>query len=280
MQSSSGNAVQSVERAAAILRAVASAGLDGARLKDIAAGTELLPSTTHRLCKSMLQQGWLVQPPGQRRYFLGTTQLSLASLSVDRTRIVKFGRMAAARLAQATGDTAHLFMREGMDVVCSERCEGSFMIKALTVSIGDWRPLGMGYAGIAVLSTLSPFELDVTLDQLFEHKEEMKRLDRAVLLADIDRARELGYAETFRAGRLPSGASGVAAPILFPKGQCSGAISVLAIDERLPDERRQKIAVMIKAECDRIVTETLDLSIKVDASGISALPTDNTEQAA
>jgi len=260
-------AVQSIERAGAILRVVAAGGLTGVRLKDIAQQLDLMPSTAHRFCKALVAEGWLAQPAGQKRYFLGGFQQSLASLVIDRTRVTAFGRKATQNLANLTGDTAFLFLREGLDIVCTARSEGDFHIRALAVNVGDWRPLGAGYAGIAVLSTLPLAELSSTLELLTLHRAELAEMDRNELNLEIETARGLGFAETDQSSRLPPGTSGVAAPILFPNGYCPGALGVAAINDRLPTKRRRSIAESLMEECRQIVEDTMNEDIRVDANG-------------
>jgi DNA-binding IclR family transcriptional regulator len=76
-------------------------------------------------------------------------------------------RKSLARLAEATGDTVYLMMRSNLDVVCLDRTEGSFPIKALTVNIGERRPLGSGGAGLALLAALD----DAKVNQIIAENE-------------------------------------------------------------------------------------------------------------
>ena len=244
--------IQSIERAAAVLKSVAGAGAEGARLKDISAQT-LMPPTAHRLCKAMLREGWLSQPTGQRRYFLGQFQPTLDKLSQNRSRIVDAGRRAVRRLAHRTGDTAYLFLCDGIDVLCIDRCEGDFMVKALAVNVGDWRPMGLGAAGMAVLAAMAEQDRAMTMDLLLAHRPEVAERGRDWLEDNIQRTKQHGF--TFaRTSGLVSGVYGIAAP--WPEtvslGAPFGALSVVAIQDRLDEDRRIEVAAAIKEECTAI----------------------------
>lgn len=259
--------IQSVERAAAILRSVAAAGSGGARVKDLADATGLIPSTVNRLCKTMVKEGWLVQPADQKRYFIGWALANMSTMAADRSALLNFGERAAARLADMTGDTIYLFVREGIDLYCSYRQEGTFAIRTLPVDVGSWIPLGLGYAGIAVLGALEPPALETVMGQLHNARPTVRGLDQSKLRHDVERARQIGYADSSREGRLPPSASGVAAAILARHGPPLGAISLLAINERLPAERKVELGHALIAECAQI-------SRQLDESETTINPTD------
>lgn len=247
----SNGGVQSIQRASAVLRAVGAAGIEGARLKDIAENTGLLPPTVHRLCKAMLSEGWLRQPNGQRRYYLGINQLTPPEFATERTLLIQSGRTAVRYLAEKTGDTAYLFIRDGLDVLCVERCTGNFAIKALAVDIGDWRPMGLGAGGLATLAGLQDRERNEAIDQLLRYRPEVRKLGRDWLEEHV----ELTQSNTFSVAPytgLVSGVTGIAVPILWAGGLTFGALSIAAINERLPESRRQEIAEILNYACANI----------------------------
>jgi DNA-binding IclR family transcriptional regulator len=243
--------VQSIGRASAVLRAVGNAGIEGARLKDIAEVTGLLPPTVHRLCKAMIAERWLRQPEGQRRYFLGITQPTPAVLATERTLLIQSGRTAVRYLAEKTGDTAYLFLRIGLDVLCVERCTGNYAIKALAVDVGDWRPLGLGAGGLAALAGLQEKERTHVMNMLLIHRPEVRELGADWLEEHVNQTRANAYSVAQYTG-LVNGVTGIAAPITWAGGITFGALSVAAIDERLPAGRREEIAEILKYACANI----------------------------
>ncbi|AWK85232.1 AMP-binding protein [Azospirillum thermophilum] len=81
---SSPGGTQSLERALALLRAVAAYGAEGARLADLMTDTGLSKATAHRLLTALARERFVDQDPRSRRYHLGP-ELDL------------LGRIAAAR---------------------------------------------------------------------------------------------------------------------------------------------------------------------------------------
>jgi len=250
----SAGSVQSIERAAALLRAVAGAGTNGARLKDMAEEAGLLAPTARRLCRAMLKEGWLRQPEGQRRYFLGTEGPAGADLSWQSSELVMAGRNAVRRLAARTGDTAYLFLRQDLDVLCIDRQEGSFAIKALAVNVGDWRPLGLGAAGLAVLSSIPDDAYAAIKSRLFADRPDVAALGLDRLDDNVATSRRNGFAVTSDTGLLP-GVKGFAVTIPWPSGEPFGALSVVAVNERLPEGRFQEIAETMKQEVARMIED-------------------------
>ncbi len=268
------NAIQSVERAAAILRTVASAGSDGARVKDLATALGLIPSTVNRLCKTMVKEGWLIQPAGQRRYFVGGALANLSTMATDRSALSYLGELAAARLAESTGDTIYFFVREGIDLNCCYRREGDFAIRTLPVDVGSWIPLGLGYAGIAALAAFQETECETVLGQLVHARPAVRSLDQRKLRRDVERARRIGYADSLREGRLPPSAGGIAASVMSPHGEPLAAISLLAINERLTPDRVTDLAQAIVAECAQIARVLAETESTVNPTDWSAVTAD------
>ncbi len=59
-----------------------------------------------------------------------------------------------------------------------------------------------------------------------------------------------GYA--LNAGKLQTGSWGVGVAVLDHTGRCEGALSIAAIESRLDSPRCDQMAVLLKAEADRL----------------------------
>lgn len=77
---------QSLERAIALLRAVAASGVDGARLADLMTGVGLSKATAHRLLMALSREGLIEQDSRSRRYHLGPDLDALGQLAAARHR--------------------------------------------------------------------------------------------------------------------------------------------------------------------------------------------------
>ena len=68
---------------------------------------------------------------------------------------IRVRRTSLERLAQRTEDATYLISRLGNNVLCTDRVEGSFPIRALTHEVGMRVPLDIG-AGSMTLPAFSP----------------------------------------------------------------------------------------------------------------------------
>ncbi len=242
--------VNSLRRAAAIIRVIAENGDAGARLIDITRATGLRRATVHRLCRTLQALGWVRQPRDRQRYYLGGALPILTSLLPSRRRLAEAARPVLDRMAEETEDTAFLFLYDGLDALCVDRREGSYPVKPLLVDIGDRRPLGLGAGGLAILSFMPDDDRTAVLDLLFEYRPECRARGRAAIEGDLAAARRAGYAE-YNAG-LVAGVSGIGVPIMTPSGTPVGAISVAGVESRWPQRRCDAFADVLHREAYRI----------------------------
>lgn len=77
---------QSLERAIALLRAVAGSGAEGARLADLMSGVGLSKGTAHRLLIALAREGLVEQDGPSRRYHLGPDLVALGDRAAARHR--------------------------------------------------------------------------------------------------------------------------------------------------------------------------------------------------
>ncbi|MCZ2806872.1 IclR family transcriptional regulator [Modestobacter sp. VKM Ac-2983] len=107
--------VQSIERAAAILRVVAGSG-GRLGVTDIAAAVGLAKTTAHSLLRTLLSVGFVEQDPATGRYALGTGLLRLGTpLDVNELR-ARSSNWADA-LAARSGHVVRLAILTGTEVV-------------------------------------------------------------------------------------------------------------------------------------------------------------------
>ncbi|HZQ61201.1 MAG TPA: helix-turn-helix domain-containing protein, partial [Casimicrobiaceae bacterium] len=145
---------QSIQRAAMLVRVIASRSRTGMRLSEVVQHAHLERSTARRILKCLAAEGLVTQDAASRRYFLGPLVFELGLAAAPRFNLVDTCRPSLQRIAEKTGDTVFLTVRSGYDSVCLDRREGSFPIKALMMEPGTRRPLGAGAGGLALLMLL------------------------------------------------------------------------------------------------------------------------------
>lgn len=198
-------------------------------ITDIARRVGVAKSTAHRLVSTLCCRGLLEQVPDSRRYRLGLHLYELGQISQDRLQLRKAALPVLKRLQVATGQTVHLSVPDGADVIFIERLQGLEMIPL----IGDRlrrQPLHTTSAGKAIaafnpeaarareLAGL-PARTDATITTLEEwHRE----------LAEV---RRCGYAVCN--GDNYAGVASIAVPIRDGSGTAIAAISLVGAANRL-----------------------------------------------
>lgn len=237
---------QSIERAAQVMRIIASRNSSGMRLVDISRHAKLERPTAHRILKCLMTEGMVKQDPESRRYYLGHLIFELGLAASTNFNLRDICQPSLVRLAEKTGDTVFLTIRSGFDTVCVDRKEGSYPIKTLTLEVGTRRPLGVGAGGLALLSALPDQTVGEIISANALRLGTYNGLTVPALMGMLKRCRDLGYA--LNDAHITPGATSVGLPIRTRSGEPFLAISVGAISSRMTEERQEELASLIKAE--------------------------------
>jgi DNA-binding IclR family transcriptional regulator len=238
---------QLIGRSALLLRLIANANHQGARLVDLTLHSGLERPTVRRILQGLIEEGLVRQQDSDRRYFLGvlTYELGLAA-----ARGIAMPSVAAAsldRIARETGDTVYLVQRSGLDSVCIDRREGDFPVKVLTIDVGARRPLGAAAGGLALLAGLPASERDAIV---VDNRSQMGAYEKL-----YGRSLEIAVADTLQRGfaLMPTNVlpyvSGVAVTVPTRTGSPHTALAVSALAHRImDDERYLHIAAILRQE--------------------------------
>ncbi len=242
--------IQSLARADAILEALAAAPKAGWRLRDIAAATDLAPSTAVTLLQSLVGLRLAEQVPESGTYRLGPRLLQLGRKVEARLDLLELGRPAVIRLCQQTRETVNLLVPGVTAMIVAESLEGDIKLKTTSLK-GREMPLHgtasgkcfLAYAGAQIRAAFLQAAPLTKLTARTIH-------DLARLEASLGEIRDLGYAteeDEFQAGVVA-----LAAPILDPAGRIQGTISLHGPSDRMTDRRRPRLVTALKAEARRI----------------------------
>jgi len=243
------NGVQSVERALSIVKLLAEGGNSGARLTDIAESVGLTMSTAHRILQALIQAGAVDQAADSGLYFLGYNMLCWGAAAGNRIGFVELAEPSLELLAERTGDTVFLSVRDRYEAVCIASVEGAFPIRTLTLKVGDRRPLGVGAGSLAILAALDEEDQRHAIKAGAASRAGFPGFDETTLWNLIEDTRRAGCA--LNESRVVKGMSAIALPISDRRGVI-GAISVAAISERMRPPRRQNILTWLEAEAKKI----------------------------
>jgi DNA-binding IclR family transcriptional regulator len=243
-------ASSSVQRAFAILRALAGTQAKGGRITHVAKTTGLTQATTHRLLQSLVAEGMVEQDALSKLYRLSIDFFALAAQAGNTMDLRSLCRPSMLRLCASLGDTIFLLVRSGFDAVCVDRTEGPFPIRSFTGDIGGRVALGMGQGGLAILAFLPESEREEVIRYNLPRVREFGVYDEVYLRTEVARVRELGYAG--RNTNLLDGMAGVGVPVLDREGRAVAALSVGTISSRLSPDRLPTVVELLKREAATI----------------------------
>ena len=226
---------QTVRRAMALMRLVATGQEAGVRLIDLVEMSGLSRPTVHRLLQVLVDEGAVERELRSRRYRIGP---ELQLLGLARTGGVPIRAAAEPLLrdlARAVGDTVFLTVRHGADSVCVARHLGHHPIQVLSIEVGVRRPLGASVSGVVLLAGQDESAGQLLLESNRPRLERLG-LTMAEVRQRVEAARHHGHA--FAAQGVVPGTSALAVPVQDEQAEVVAAISVAAMAEHLRPARR------------------------------------------
>lgn len=225
--------VRSTERVAQILGAVAIGQDQGRRLSEIAEELALAPATVHRLLATLVDQGLVEKPPGERRYYVGQEVFLLALSRRNRFPVRTLASPHLDALRSSFGETVFLTARNALDSICVDRRAGDNPAKILYVDVGNRRPLGVSIGGIALMHTMSRAELDALLAR---NARRFAAFGTTVqeIRARVAHCRRYGFG-CLDVDLQNTHYRGISVPIVTDTGETIGAIGLGAIASRMTD---------------------------------------------
>ncbi|MEV6944521.1 IclR family transcriptional regulator [Streptomyces sp. NPDC051172] len=246
--------VQSIERAAAILRLLAG-GSRRMGLGEVASSLGLAKGTAHGILRTLQHVDFVEQDPATGKYQLGAALLHLGTSYLDvnelRSRSINWADALAARSGEAVRLGTPL---EGRVLVIHHVFRPDDTLQ--TLDVGALLPLHASSLG-KVLLAFGATPVDAVLEDAPEaytrhtlvHPEEINRA-----LTEI---RELGWGAEVQ--EMSMGEAGVAAPIRGQGGLVVGAIGVSGAVERICDTkgRPQSALITVLREAARAISRDL-----------------------
>ncbi|WLH03139.1 IclR family transcriptional regulator [Pseudomonas beijingensis] len=238
--------VGAVSRLFAVLRSLGDTVEGGERVTQLALRIGLSQPTTHRLLRSLMDEGMVEQDARSKRYRLSLEFFALAARAGNTGNLRELVRPAMLRLSASLGDSLFLLARSGFDAICLDRSEGPFPIRTFTGDIGGRVALGVGQGSLAILAFLPEEERDTVIQYNLPRLKDFHLYDEVFLRSEVENVRTLGYAG--RNTGVLQGMAGVAVPILDRDGRAVAALSVATVSDRLGPDRLPTVVDMLKRE--------------------------------
>lgn len=225
--------VQSIERAAAILRLLAR-GTGKLSVGEIASSLELAKATAHGILRTLQGVGFVEQDRTTGKYQLGAALLHLGTSYLDvnelRSRAINWADALAARSGEAVRIGSPL---DGKVLVVHHVFRPDDMLQ--TLDVGALLPLHATALGKVLLA----YDADLVAGLRRATPESFTRrtiVGPAALSRELSQVRDAGWAVESEES-LPGEAS-IAAPIRGHGGLVVGAIGISGAVERICDSRR------------------------------------------
>jgi len=238
--------VGAVSRLFAVLRCLGDWAEGGERVTQLAQQVGLSQPTTHRLLRSLMDEGMVEQDQRSKRYRLSIEFFALAAKAGNTGNLRDVVRPSLLRLSASLGDSLFLLARSGFDAICLDRSEGPYPIRTFTGDIGGRVALGVGQGSLAILAYLPEEERDTVIRYNLPRLKDFHLYDEVFLRSEVENVRRLGYAAR-NTGALP-GMAGLAVPIFDREGRSVAALSVATISDRLGPDRLLTVVELLKRE--------------------------------
>lgn len=229
-QARDGGTVQAVDRALALLEALATRA-DGSRLTDLARAVGLANSTAHRLLTTLERRGFAQFDANHARWHVGRRAFTVGVAFTRWQSFIAAAMPFLRRLRDATRETANLGVLDEGEVVTVAQVESREIIRAIAPP-GGRAPVMNSGMGKAIVASWP----DAAIESLVA-RHGLPRLTRHSLTtpeavrAEIAQIRQRGYA--FDNEEFTPGMRCVAAVVWSPSGEPMGALSVSALAARM-----------------------------------------------
>ena len=227
--------IQSVDRAAALIKAIADSP-HSPTVNELATACGLNRSTAWRLLATLDSHGLIERDPISQRYSLGYAFLRIAA-GADVDPLVRRGRPVLEQLADETGETANLAVARRFSLVYVDQVDPAHVMAPNW--FGRTVPLHATSTGKAYLAFLPQEERDAVLPRRLERYTATTVTDRRKLGEELAAARRDGFAVCV--GELEESLFGASAPVLSEQGRPVAVVSVWGTEHRLPRERLAEV---------------------------------------
>jgi IclR family KDG regulon transcriptional repressor len=223
------------------------------KITDLAVSMGLAKSTVSRLMSTLASEGFVIKDPVTQRYRLGVSVLALSGIVTTHLEIHREAQPILRKLVDQVGETAHLVVLEGVEVVYLHKVECNHPVRLFSHA-GKKNPAYCTSSGKAILA----FQKDHIVNQVIEYG--LKRYtDHTItnpeeLRSVLKQVKKQGYSVSIE--EFMEGVSSIGIPIWDYTDQVVASITITGPSQRI---NRRKIPLYIK----KLKESGMDLSLKL-----------------
>ncbi|MET3141623.1 UNVERIFIED_ORG: DNA-binding IclR family transcriptional regulator [Arthrobacter sp. UYEF10] len=211
-------------------------------------------SSIYDLLRVMEENGFVQHLREEGRFGLGPAALEIGSAYSHHQALTSAGRPLLASLGKATGESAHLAVLHGRDVlyILEEQATGR---PHLVTDVGVQLPSHLTASGRAILAAAPRAHVRALYPNAAafscRHVAEEPSITKYVTLSShLDQVRQRGYAT--ESGQVAPGFGSIAAAVKDDHGWPTAAVSVTFIEKDFAQDLRPQLAQMVKDAANRL----------------------------
>jgi DNA-binding IclR family transcriptional regulator len=226
-------------------------------LLQISKHTSIPVTSLYRFLETFEKYGFIRGDKERRFYQPGPTLFRLGMLSYDSVDLRELAKPEMERVAEITGESVFLTVRDNINSVCIESAEGNHRVR-LTQRIGAVLPLHAGAAAKVLLAYMPEPEREDMLKAL-----ELRALGpgtvtrRTVLVKKIRTIRSRGFDVSRE--EVDAGSCGVAVPVFSEKGEVVAALASGGPIYRFTDKKIKQLVDRL-LEASQMIGKNLGLA--------------------
>ena len=243
-----GNAVRSVDRAAALLIALGDCQ-GAAGVTELARRLGLHKSTASRLLATLERRGLVEQDDETGKYRLGTLVIRLADRAERTLDLRRIAQSELEQLARSTRETVGLAVLDGECLLTVAQADAPSL-----AAVGDWTgrttPLHCSAAGKVLLTAMAEREVLRLVRNGLSRFTPRTITELEPLLEELARIRRRGFATSF--GEYDAGLHAIAAAVRDARGGVIAAVTVWGPAPRLVPARVSELSTAVVATASAI----------------------------
>lgn len=223
------------------------------KLTEISQALNLHKSTVHGLLRTLAHRGYISQNVENGKYRLGLKLVERGNLALNSLDLRKIANPHLKEIAQKIGDTVHLVILDGSEVVYIDKVEGEKSILQYS-RIGKRAPLYCTAVGKVLSSgkTISEVE-ELAKTQPFIMHTENTISNEEDFIKEVESVKKQGFALDNE--ELEIGLRCIAVPIFDHNGHVVASISISGSASRIKKESEKEIINLLKEKAAIISKE-------------------------
>ena len=225
-----------------VLEAISRLDGEAHTLEQLAAEVGLTRSNTHRTLQTLIHAGYVRRDKETGAYLCTLKMFELGARQLAGMDARRLAPPFMRELANNTGETVHLSVLDGLDVVYVDKIDSAQPLLACS-TVGGRAPAYAVATGKALLAFQTPDYIEHYADAVRKHTEQTHVSIPALKheLADIAR---IGYA--MNRGEWRQGIGGIAAPVFNGLDKVVAALGISGPLERLTNNKMAQFAPLVQ----------------------------------